>query len=1030
MIEAPRKVGRGTPAVQLCGNLTSLGKIKDDEFSLNRSRREKSDWPQKAQAVLRPRKTVRFSTFNARTLREDWRLEEALSCMSKFSVDILGVQEHRRVSNDKITFFRSNGYQLVTVSAWRNTQQAATGGVGLILSKKAVCCLCKVEAVSKRILKATFAGNPKTTVIVAYSPTNMSTNDAEVDCFYDNLRKAIDETPPHHFLTVLGDMNAKVSSAHVKYAYDQKTNRNGKMLLELTQEKSLCITNTKFQKRIGKRWTFEGPKGDRSMIDYILVNNKWVNSVRNVEAYSSFETVGSDHRVVTMEVCLSLRKAKTMPKKPRYEWKLLRYDTTLQQKFSLELRNKFNVLHDENSSATEQYSALIIAKDHAAKKVLPVVKTSKQQRFSNRNEVIKARKEIQEKRKQYSYSKSSDSKKHLQKAKEKLGTIYKELELERLKEQVSTLENYFKGNDAANAWKIVNSICNRKKSPTGRLTGKTPEERVKQWYTHFKNLLGVSLNSPAEDTEVKPLFDNIHIVDTEFTLEEYKVAKKQLKEGKAPGEDGITAEVFKRCDIDDIVLKFANKFLMKHQKPDQWSTLNIITVPKKGDLSSTGNYRGISLASLTTKLVNRMILNRIRTQLDPHLRYNQNGFRAGRSTTSQVLALRRVIEGVKRNHLPSVMVFIDFRKAFDSIYHQSMFKILEAYGIPKRLVKAISLVYEGLKAKVLSPDGDTDYFDIHQGVMQGDTLAPYLFVIVLDYAMRQALAGREEELGFTIRKRQSSRNPAIMITDLDFADDIALLSNDINQARAMVTSVEIECAKIGLRMNAKKTKAMFYNVPPQKIETIEGQEIEQALVGSTGEQDFKYLGSWVDSKDRDISVRKAAAWQALNKLGNIWKSDLDTSLKLQLFRATVESVLLYGSSTWPLTETEERKLDQTYTRMLRKVHNVTWKDKITNKELYGDMVKISSIIRRRRLQLAGHSFRDQTSPAHHLVTWSPKHGRKARGRPVQTFLDTLLRDTGLCSVKELESCMLDRKVWHSFGSVDTRCERLSNCMNT
>ena len=187
-------------------------------------------------------------------------------------------------------------------------------------------------------------------------------------------------------------------------------------------------------------------------------------------------------------------------------------------------------------------------------------------------------------------------------------------------------------------------------------------------------------------------------------------------------------------------------------------------------------------------------------------------------------------------------------------------------------------------------------------------------------------------------------------------------------------------------MNAKKTKAMFYNVPPQKIETIEGQEIEQALVGSTGEQDFKYLGSWVDSKDRDISVRKAAAWQALNKLGNIWKSDLDTSLKLQLFRATVESVLLYGSSTWPLTETEERRLDQTYTRMLRKVYNVTWKDKITNKELYGDMSKLSSIIRRRRLQLAGHSFRDQTSPAHQLVTWSPKHGRKARGRPVQTFL--------------------------------------------
>ena len=69
----------------------------------------------------------------------------------------------------------------------------------------------------------------------------------------------------------------------------------------------------------------------------------------------------------------------------------------------------------------------------------------------------------------------------------------------------------------------------------------------------------------------------------------------------------------------------------------------------------------------------------------------------------------------------------------------------------------------------------------------------------------------------------------------------------------------------------------MYIVRPQKIDT-EGQEVEQALVWSTGEQDFKYLGSLVDSKDRDTSVRKAAAWEALNKLGNTWKSYLGISL--------------------------------------------------------------------------------------------------------------------------------------------------------
>ena len=243
--------------------------------------------------------------------------------------------------------------------------------------------------------------------------------------------------------------------------------------------------------------------------------------------------------------------------------------------------------------------------------------------------------------------------------------------------------------------------------------------------------------------------------------------------GKAP-EDGIMPEILKRCDTDDILLHFANKLLINREKPDQFTILNLKPIPKSGNLSDTGNYRGISLTSLVAKLINRMLLNRLRPKIDPYLRYNQNGFRPGRSTITQVLALRRIIEGVKRYHLPSIMVFIDFSKVFDSINHQAMFKILAAYDIPERIINAIMLMYTNIKAKVVSPDGDTDYFQIFSGVMQGDTLAPYLFVIVLDYAMRQATQGKEEELGFTLRTRQSRRTPAICLTDLDFADDIAL----------------------------------------------------------------------------------------------------------------------------------------------------------------------------------------------------------------------------------------------------------------
>ncbi len=126
-------------------------------------------------------------------------------------------------------------------------------------------------------------------------------------------------------------------------------------------------------------------------------------------------------------------------------------------------------------------------------------------------------------------------------------------------------------------------------------------------------------------------------------------AKKTLTEGKACGEDGITPEILKRCNLDSIILEFCNIALSDYQAPDQWSIINIIPIPKSGDPSLGSNYRGISLSSLVAKVYNKIILNRIKPILDPHLRPNQNGFRTGRTTANQVLAHRRIIESIKHS---------------------------------------------------------------------------------------------------------------------------------------------------------------------------------------------------------------------------------------------------------------------------------------------------------------------------------------------------------------------------------------------
>ena len=214
----------------------------------------------------------------------------------------------------------------------------------------------------------------------------------------------------------------------------------------------------------------------------------------------------------------------------------------------------------------------------------------------------------------------------------------------------------------------------------------------------------------------------------------------------------------------------------------------ILPFPKKGDLGLTKNYRGITLTSIAAKIYNALIRNRIEPKIDM-LRKNQNGFRRNRSTTSQILTIRRILEGVQAKNIQATLLFVDFTKAFDSIHRGKVEQILLAYGLPKETIAAITILYRNTKVKVRSPDGDTEYFDIVAGVLQGDTLAPYLFIICLDYVLRTSI-DKIRENGFKLTKKRSRRYPAKTITDADYANDIAILANTPNQAETLLHNLE------------------------------------------------------------------------------------------------------------------------------------------------------------------------------------------------------------------------------------------------
>lgn len=112
-------------------------------------------------------------------------------------------------------------------------------------------------------------------------------------------------------------------------------------------------------------------------------------------------------------------------------------------------------------------------------------------------------------------------------------------------------------------------------------------------------------------------------------------------------------------------------------------------------------------------------------------------------------------------------------------------------------------MYVCARARVVTPDGKSEEFDILAGVLQRDTLAPFLFIIVLYYVLRKAISGREQDLGFTLTSRRSRRHSAVVLTDFDYVDDISLISNNVEQALELLNRVKFECAKIGLKIKTK-----------------------------------------------------------------------------------------------------------------------------------------------------------------------------------------------------------------------------------
>ncbi|CAH8459102.1 unnamed protein product [Schistosoma turkestanicum] len=441
----------------------------------------------------------------------------------------------------------------------------------------------------------------------------------------------------------------------------------------------------------------------------------------------------------------------------------------------------------------------------------------------------------------------------------------------------------------------------------------------------------------------------------------------------------MKADVEATAKIFHILFK---KIWDEEQVPSDWKEGYLIKIPKKGDLSKCENYRGITLLSIPGKVFNRVLLNRMKDFVDAQLRDQQAGFRKDRSCTDQIATLRIIVEQSIEWNSPLYINFIDYEKAFDSVDRKTLWRLLRHYGVPEKIVNIIRNSYDGFNCKIVHGGQLTDSFEVKTGVRQGCLLSPFLFLLVIDWIMKTSTSGGKHGINWTVRTQ---------LDDLDFADDLALLSHTQQQMQEKTTSVAAASAAVGLNIHKGKSKILRCNTTCTNRITLDGDTLEDVNT-------FTYLGSIIDEKggsDADVRARIGKARSAFLQLKNIWNSkQLSNKTKIRIFNTNVKTVLLYGAETWRTTKAIIQKIQVFINSCLRKILRIRWPDTISNNELWErtSQIPMEEEIRKKRWKWIGHTLRKAPNcVTRQALTWNPQ-GKRKRGRPRNTLRREIEKD--------------------------------------
>ena len=856
--------------------------------------------------------------------------------------------------------------------------------------------------------------------IQVYAPTEEA-EETKKDSFYDQLQDTIAQIPSHDVKILIGDMNAQIDKhrqglEHVigPHGSGTQTNNNGERFILFNSLNNMCIGNTYFNHKNIHKKTWRSPGGSTANeIDYISIDKRWRSAILDVRVYRGAD-IGSDHHLLITSLRLRLKQKQiTHPQRPFAVEKL--NDRTIVEQYQLKLQNRFQVLENiaEIEDQWTQFKDIV---------TMSAEETIGRRRGTQREKWIQDRtwKHIDDRK---------NIKKQMEEAKtpeQATTTALKYRELDRqvkkscradkkvwLEQKGAEAQEAATKNDRKALYRLVREMAGTRSNsniPIRDKHGRTlidKEEQNARWVEHFKETLNQSNPSLLYDFTTEHIPEELPVTIEAVGAREVQLAVKALKNHKAAGLDQITGELLKHGGTKMIeeLTKLLNNCWQKESVPEDWQKGIIIKIPKKGNLNDCNNWRGITLLSVPGKIFCLVLLQRLRDAIEKMLREEQAGFRRGRSCSEQIFTLRNIIEQSTELQQPVFINFIDFKKAFDSVHRDTLWHIVRIYGILARYINIFKSLYQDSRCCVRTDDGTTDFFNINTGVRQGCVLSPFLFLIAIDFVMRKSM----KEVGFGIVWNDQTR-----LTDLDFADDIALIAETNESLQNMTNKLETEAGKIGLRINAVKTKIMQTGNASTVVHITTGQRpVEQV-------PHFTYLGSSLSndgSIHTDVKHRIGKASAIFQRLQSVWTtSKIRTATKLKFYNTIVIPTAIYASETWKFTTKITQKLDAFHQRCLRKILGITYHDRITNDEILhrSGSKRLQDIVTERRMQLAGHILRlPHQRHAYTAIHWTPLGGKRKVGRPQKTWRQTFRNDIRTLDIKyeQIEDEAADRSRW-------------------